>query len=203
MEAFNGVFPKALSGLMEENYQTRIRGTTLMSFSNRYGHLVLSTGNKSELSVGFCTQYGDTCGGLAPISDCYKMEVYAMAKYRNQIAGKDIIPQVIINKEPSAELSPGQLDTDSLPPYPVLDGILKFLIEGDTLSGKDYEKELARFLLTYDIKVIQKIVKLVQRAEFKRRQAAFTIKMHEKAFGYGRRVPVAQKWLEYSNILYK
>jgi NAD+ synthetase len=189
---FNGVFDKADEGLMEENLQARIRGQLLMSFSNRYGHLVLSTGNKSEMSVGYCTVGGDMMGGLAPISDLYKMEVYAVAKYINKLKGKETIPQVIIDKEPSAELAPNQKDVDSLPPYPILDTILKLFIEGDVLSNEERFKceEIVRSNYGY----VDKVLRLVRKAEFKRRQSAITIKMHQKAFGYGRRIPIAQKW---------
>jgi NAD+ synthetase len=194
LQQFNYIFPKSIPGLAEENLQARIRGQILMTFSNRYGYLVLSTGNKSELSVGYCTIHGDMAGGLAPISDLYKMEVYAVAKYINKLHGKEMIPQVIIDKEPSAELAPNQRDVDSLPPYPVLDALLKFFIEGEVLPKaeflmcgavtKEYPLDAAR------------ILKLINKAEFKRRQAAITIKMHQKAFGYGRRIPIAQKWIE-------
>lgn len=174
-------------GLMEENLQARIRGQILMAYSNRYGYMVLSTGNKSEMSVGYFTIYGDACGGMAPISDLYKMEVYALARYINAFYGKEMIPQTIIDKAPSAELAPDQKDTDSLPSYPVLDAILRHLIEGKDpinpgVSGGINSKD------------ISKVRGLIKRAEFKRRQAAITIKMHDKAFGYGRRIPIAQKW---------
>lgn len=175
------------TGLMEENLQARIRGQILMAYSNRYGYMVLSTGNKSEMSVGFFTIYGDACGGMAPISDLYKMEVYAVAKYINEFHGKEMIPQVIIDKEPSAELAPDQRDTDSLPPYPVLDVILNHLIEGVDFINPGISRGI-------DSGDIARVKRLLKQAEFKRRQAAITIKMHDKAFGYGRRIPIAQKW---------
>lgn len=189
---FNEIFPEKKPALMEENLQARIRGQLLMSFSNRYGCLVLSTGNKSELSVGFCTIGGDMMGGLAPISDIYKMEVYAVARYINKFYGKEMIPQVIIDKEPSAELAPDQIDTDSLPPYPVLDAILKILIEGEVLPSDELDK--CKIICAEHRDDVIKIRGLLKRAEFKRRQAAITLKMHHKAFGYGRRIPIAQKW---------
>lgn len=192
-DEFNSVFGDSVFDLMEENLQARIRGQLLMSFSNRYGALVLSTGNKSELSVGYCTLHGDMCGGLAPISDLYKMEVYAIAKFINEKHGKEMIPQVIIDKEPSAELAPNQIDKDSLPPYPILDNILKYIIEGDILEEDEW-RDLFEKVSKYDTDMIKKILLLVKKAEFKRRQAAITIKMHNKAFGYGRRIPVAQGW---------
>ena len=185
LNSFNGIFPEAKAGLMEENLQARIRGMLLMSFSNRYGSLVLSTGNKSELSVGYCTVGGDMMGGLAPISDLYKMEVYALADFVNQFNGKEIIPQVIIDKAPSAELSPDQKDSDSLPSYPILDAILKYILE----------EEENDILEKIQSEQINKVLLLLKRAEFKRRQAAITIKMHKKAFGYGRRIPVAQDYI--------
>jgi NAD+ synthase (glutamine-hydrolysing) len=153
--------------------------------------MVLSTGNKSEMSVGYFTIYGDACGGMAPISDLYKMEVYAIARYINELHGKEMIPQVIIDKEPSAELAPDQRDTDSLPPYPVLDAILRHLVEGEKLSSPT--------AISSD--TLSKVKRLIKNAEFKRRQAAITIKMHNKAFGYGRRIPIAQKWECQSTII--
>jgi len=193
LSSFDAIFPPAPPALMEENLQARIRGKILMSFSNRYGYLVLSTGNKSEMSVGFCTVGGDMMGGLSPLSDLYKMEVYAVSKYINEFFGKEMIPQVIIDKEPSAELSPGQRDVDSLPPYPVLDAILKYVIEGDVLSEK--ELEYCKGVIARNGSCTEKVMNLINKAEFKRRQAALTIKMHKKSFGYGRRVPIAQKWV--------
>jgi NAD+ synthetase len=189
---FNDIFPEMKPGLMEENLQARIRGQLLMSFSNRYGCLVLSTGNKSELSVGYCTVGGDMMGGMAPISDLYKTEVYAVAKYINIFYGRPMIPPSIITKEPSAELAPDQRDTDSLPPYPILDAILKVLIEGEVLPEDEFNKCDAICAKHRDDVI--KIRDLMRRAEFKRRQAAITLKMHHKAFGYGRRIPIAQKW---------
>lgn len=148
--------------------------------------------NANGIDVHNCTIHGDMSGGLAPISDEYKMEVYAVAKYINELHGKEMIPQVIIDKEPSAELAPNQRDVDSLPPYPILDAILKYIIEGDVLSKVEFEH--CKSIFDQHPEQTEKILKLISRAEFKRRQAAITIKMHEKAFGYGRRIPVAQKW---------
>jgi NAD+ synthase/NAD+ synthase (glutamine-hydrolysing) len=194
LQQFNYIFPESIPGLAEENLQARIRGQTLMTFSNRYGYLVLSTGNKSELSVGYCTIHGDMAGGLAPISDLYKMEVYAVSKYINKLHGKEMIPQVIIDKEPSAELAPNQRDVDSLPPYPVLDALLKFFIEGEVLPKEEFM--ICEAVVKEHASDAARILKLINKAEFKRRQAAITIKMHQKAFGYGRRIPIAQKWVE-------
>lgn len=177
-------------GIMEENLQARIRGLIIMSYSNRYKSLVLSTGNKSELSVGYCTIAGDMVGGLAPISDLYKTEVYSVAEYINVLYGKEIIPDEIIDKQPSAELAPFQKDSDSLPPYDILDPILMCLIEGDSLE-EDEKKDYLRCVEEH-IEESQKIAYLLNKAEFKRRQAAITIKVHSKAFGYGRRIPIAK-----------
>jgi len=188
-------------GLEWENTQARIRGTILMAYSNRYGNLVLSTGNKSEMSVGYCTLYGDMNGGLAVLADVYKTEVFALAREINAQAGRELIPVAIIDKPPSAELAPDQKDTDSLPPYPVLDAVLKLYIEGSYLSNE----ERNRCLLTisdylrplkdqdaYDL--TGKITKMVDRAEFKRRQAPPCIRVHPRAFGAGRRLPIAQRF---------
>lgn len=170
-------FNQEFIGLANENTQARVRGTILMAYSNKTGALVLSTGNKSEMSVGYCTLYGDMNGGLSPISDLYKTEVFELSNWINR--GGEIIPWNIINKAPSAELAPDQKDTDSLPIYSILDSILKHLIE-----GKDKPP--------YSDELIAKIHKMILRNEFKRRQAAPTIKMHDKSFGYGRRIPLAQ-----------
>ena len=120
-----------------------MRGTMLMEYSNAFGHLLLTTGNKSEISVGYCTLYGDTNGGLGLIGDLYKTEVFALSRHVNEAAGRELIPQAIIDKEPSAELAPGQRDTDSLPPYPVLDEILKLLIEGRRLAPAEFDARRA------------------------------------------------------------
>lgn len=175
-----------LCGLADENTQARIRGTILMAYSNKTGAMVLSTGNKSEMSVGYCTLYGDMNGGLSPISDLYKTEVFELAKWINR--DKEIIPWTIINKAPSAELSPNQKDTDSLPPYEVLDEILKYLIEGNTIY-------LSNVITVITVELVNKIHKMVLRNEFKRRQSAPTIKIHNKSYGYGRRIPLAQSYL--------
>ncbi len=126
-----------MEGVALENLQARIRGTILMEYSNRFGHLLLTTGNKSEISVGYCTLYGDTNGGLGVIGDLYKTEVFGLCRHLNASAGREIIPLAIIDKPPSAELAPGQKDTDSLPPYEVLDEVLKVLIEGERLGGNE------------------------------------------------------------------
>jgi len=186
---FDSVFEKNdKMSIMKENLQARIRGQILMAYSNEFGSLVLSTGNKSELSVGYSTLYGDMCGGLSPIAGLYKMEVYGVANYFNTLKGKELIPKTIIEKAPSAELSPNQKDTDSLPEYPVLDAILKYYIEDDPESRNI---ENIRFINSESIK---KVLSLIKKAEFKRRQSSIGLKMHYKDFGFGRRIPVAQNW---------
>lgn len=175
---FASAFGTPLQGLALENVQARIRGTVLMEYSNQRGPLLLTTGNKSELSVGYCTLYGDTNGGLGLIGDLYKTEVFALARHLNEQAGADAddtgpIPRAIIDKPPSAELAPGQRDSDSLPPYDVLDEVLKWHIEGQAL--------------------VQRVRQLIARSEYKRRQAAPVIRVRGLAFGSGRQMPVAAK----------
>jgi len=171
--------------ITEENIQARIRGNILMAFSNKFGALVLSTGNKSELAVGYCTLYGDMSGGLAVISDVPKTTVYKLAEFMNR--DKIIIPEEIIKKAPSAELRPNQKDEDSLPPYPVLDKILHCYIEEgmseDEIVGVGFERETVKW-----------VIKTVNRNEYKRKQAAPGLKVTSKAFGMGRRMPVAAKY---------
>ncbi len=168
----------------EENLQARVRGNILMAFSNKYGYLVLSTGNKSELAVGYCTLYGDMSGGLAILSDVPKTMVYELAGHINRKA--EVIPRAIIDKPPSAELKPGQLDTDSLPPYPVLDAILQAYVE--ELRSVD---EIVAAGFAAD--VVRRVAAMVDRNEYKRAQAAPGIKVTTKAFGIGRRMPIAAK----------
>uniref|UniRef100_A0A7C2IVK3 Glutamine-dependent NAD(+) synthetase n=1 Tax=Ammonifex degensii TaxID=42838 RepID=A0A7C2IVK3_9THEO len=166
----------------EENVQARIRGNILMFISNREGYLVLSTGNKSELAVGYCTLYGDMSGGLSVLADVPKMMVYELARYINR--EREIIPAAVLTKAPSAELRAGQRDEDSLPPYRILDPILKGYIE-ENLSS---EEIAAR---GFDLALVRDVIRRVDRAEFKRRQAAPGLKVTTKAFGMGRRLPVA------------
>ena len=177
-----------VKGLTEENLQARIRGATLMAFSNKTGALLLTTGNKSELAVGYCTLYGDMCGGLAVISDLPKTDVYRLAEHLNETAGREVIPRNTITKPPSAELAPDQKDTDSLPPYDVLDAILFRYVELD--EGVD--EMVARG--GFDREIVEKIVKLTDRSEYKRRQAAPGLKVTSRAFGFGRRMPIAQRY---------
>lgn len=176
--------------LTEQNIQARIRGTVLMALSNRQGRLLLSTGNKSELAVGYCTLYGDMNGGLAVISDIPKTVVYELAHYINR--EKEIIPARIIKKAPSAELKPDQTDQDDLPPYEILDSILKGYIED--LKGAE---ELVQS--GFDPKLVEEVISRVDRNEYKRHQAAPGLKVTTKAFGYGRRYPLAQR---YSQSIY-
>lgn len=192
---FERSFGRPLEGLPLENLQARVRGTVLMAYSNAYGHLLLTTGNKSEISVGYCTLYGDTNGGLGLLGDLYKTEVFALSRHLNDVAGRELIPQVIIDKEPSAELAPGQRDTDSLPPYPVLDEILKVLIEGERLSAPEYAQacaEVARLNQSPEGRaLVQRIRGMIARNEYKRRQAPPIIRVRARAFGTGRQMPIA------------
>jgi NAD+ synthetase len=176
-------------GITEQNIQARIRGTILMGLSNKYGSLVLSTGNKSELAVGYCTLYGDMTGGLAVISDVPKTTVYDLARFINQ--EQEYIPPRIISKAPSAELKPDQLDQDDLPPYDILDSILKGYIE--EFQGAD---ELVQ--MGFDKKIVEEVIFRVVRNEYKRYQAPPGLKVTSKAFGYGRRYPLAQRYIKTS-----
>ena len=182
-----------VDGVAEENLQARVRGTTLMALSNQDGHLVLATGNKSELAVGYSTMYGDAVGGFAPIKDLYKTQVWQLAKWRNQLAlsqgEKPPIPVNSINKEPSAELRPGQKDSDSLPDYKVLDQILNVYIDQD--CGRP-----AALAAGFDAQLVDKVVRLVDRAEYKRRQYPPGTKISSRAFGKDRRLPITSHWNE-------
>jgi NAD+ synthase (glutamine-hydrolysing) len=182
-----------LKGLAEENLQARIRGTTLMGISNQEGHLVLATGNKSELAVGYSTLYGDAVGGFAPIKDIYKTDVWALANWRNQKAIKDgavaPIPERSITKEPSAELRPGQKDSDSLPDYKVLDKLLMAYVDQD----HGYEQLLSD---GFDPQLVRRVLSLVDKAEYKRRQYPPGTKVSSRAFGKDRRLPMTSKWSE-------
>ena len=182
-----------LTGLAEENVQARVRGTTLMGLSNQYGHLVLATGNKSELACGYSTLYGDAVGGYAPIKDIYKTDVWALSRWRNQVA-KDAgevppIPERSITKEPSAELRPDQKDSDSLPEYEVLDKVLKAYVDDDL--GRD-----ALIAAGFDKALVMRVISLVDRAEYKRRQYPPGTKVSKRAFGKDRRLPMTSKWRE-------
>lgn len=182
MTAFEQVIPD-LSGLAHENMQSRVRGNILMSLSNESGAMVITTGNKSEVAVGYATLYGDMCGGYNPIKDLYKMQVYALAQWRNEIEGEELIPSNIIDKAPSAELRPDQKDEDNLPSYTVLDDILECLIEEemsiDDIVAKDHERD-----------TVVRVMNLLDIAEYKRRQAAPGAIVSSKAFGRDRRYPI-------------
>ena len=185
--ALASVFAGRPEDVAEENLQSRLRGLLVMGFSNKHGALVLTTGNKSELAVGYCTLYGDMCGGLAPISDLAKMRVYALARHLNARAGRALVPEASIDKPPSAELRPGQTDQDSLPPYPVLDAILEGLVERHLSVAAVARASGAPPAL------VAKIARRLDLSEYKRRQAAPGLKVSAKAFGIGRRVPIAQR----------
>jgi len=176
-------------GLAEENLQARIRGMLLMAISNRYGHLVIATGNKSEMACGYATLYGDMAGGFALLKDVFKTEVYALCRYRNELS--PVIPERVLTKPPSAELRHDQKDSDSLPPYEELDPILEGYIEND--AGID---DLVA--AGHDRAVVERVVALVDRAEYKRRQAAPGPKVTTKAFGRDRRLPITNRWRERS-----
>ncbi|MGJ0430546.1 NAD+ synthase [Methylobacter sp.] len=193
---FSSAFARTLKGLTLENLQARIRGTILMEYSNEFGALLLSTGNKSEISVGYCTLYGDTNGGLNLIGDLYKTEVYRLSRYINDRTGREMIPADIINKEPSAELAPDQKDTDSLPPYEVLDEILKYIIEGKQLSNPEYQrvKSYVDQVNETNQGLVSKITKMIARNEYKRFQAPLIIRIRARAFGNGRQMPIAAKY---------
>lgn len=192
---FENAFASELKGLSLENLQARVRGAILMEYSNTFGHLVLTTGNKSEISVGYCTLYGDTNGGLGLIGDLYKTEVFELSKHINQVAGREIIPNSIIEKEPSAELAPGQRDTDSLPPYEFLDIILKHLIEGSRLGVEErepVENSYKAIEKSADgAALIKRIKTMIARNEYKRRQAPPILRLRSRAFGSGRQMPIA------------
>jgi NAD+ synthetase len=181
--AFAGLPPD----VTEENLQARIRGALLMAFSNKFNHLLLTTGNKSELAVGYCTLYGDMCGGLAIISDVPKMTVWEMSRWINQNAGRELIPQRSIDKVPTAELRPNQTDQDSLPPYDVLDAILNRYVEEEMSAAQIIGQG-------FDAPTVMRVIKLIDRSEYKRRQAAPGIKVTSRAFGFGRRMPIAQNY---------
>ena len=183
----------SLTGLAEENVQARVRGTTLMGLSNQEGHLVLATGNKSELACGYSTLYGDAVGGYAPIKDIYKTDVWALSRWRNQVAREvgetPPIPENSITKEPSAELRPDQKDSDSLPEYEILDRVLKAYVDDDL--GRD-----ALIAAGFDKELVMRVIGLVDRAEYKRRQYPPGTKVSQRAFGKDRRLPMTSKWRE-------
>jgi NAD+ synthetase len=183
-QTFADLFADTEFGIAEENLQSRIRGNLLMAISNKFGHLLISTGNKSEMAVGYCTLYGDMNGGLAAIADVPKTRVYSICEWLNH--NQEIIPRNILTKPPSAELKPGQVDQDSLPPYDILDNILdQFILE--------YKSAAEIIASGHDPVTVERVTKLVTRAEFKRKQAAPGLKVTDRAFGTGWRMPIASK----------
>ena len=182
-ERFEGTEP----GLAEENIQARIRGNLVMALSNKFGWLVLTTGNKSEMSVGYATLYGDMAGGFAVIKDVFKLLVYRLVRWRNESAGRELVPASVLERPPSAELRAEQLDEDSLPPYEMLDRILEGYVERD----EGIEALVAHGLPR---ETVEEVVRLVDRAEYKRRQAPPGIRISSKAFGRDRRLPITNRF---------
>ena len=191
MEAYTAtladLFEGSEPGLAEENLQARVRGTLLMALSNKFGWLVVATGNKSELSVGYATLYGDMAGGFALLKDVFKTDVFRLARHLNERAGRELIPVSIIERAPSAELRADQRDEDSLPPYAELDRVLEAYVEEDRsreeLSADGFDREL-----------VERAVALIDRSEYKRRQAPPGVKLRPKAFGRDRRTPITNRW---------
>jgi NAD+ synthase (glutamine-hydrolysing) len=185
--ALADAFADTQPDLTEENIQARVRGVLLMALSNKFGWMLVATGNKSELSVGYATLYGDMAGGFALLKDVYKTDVFRLARYLNERAGRELIPQSIIDRAPSAELRDNQLDEHSLPPYPQLDEVLEEYVEHDRtleeLSADGFDKD-----------VVERAVSMIDRAEYKRRQAPPGVKLRPKAFGRDRRTPITNKW---------
>jgi NAD+ synthase (glutamine-hydrolysing) len=184
--ALSPVFGNMPEDFTEENMQSRLRGSTLMALANKFGALVLTTGNKSEMAVGYCTLYGDMCGALAVIADVPKTMVYRLSEYRNRIA--PVIPRTTIEKVPSAELRPNQTDQDTLPPYEVLDCILEDYVENYKTAEQIASER------SYDYKLVSSVIRMIERSEYKRQQAAPVLKISKKAFGSGRRFPIAAKY---------
>lgn len=185
-EALSPVFGNLPEDFTEENLQSRLRGSALMALSNKFGALVLTTGNKSEMAVGYCTLYGDMCGALAVIADVPKTMVYRMSEYRNGIS--QVIPRATIEKVPSAELRPNQTDQDTLPPYEIIDCILQDYVE-DYKTAEQIARERG-----YECKLVHSVIRMIERSEYKRQQAAPILKISRKAFGIGRRFPIAAKY---------
>jgi len=181
------VFKDLPFSVAEENIQARCRGTLLMAVANKFGYILLNTSNKSELAVGYGTLYGDMAGGLGVLGDCYKLQVYELAKFIN--SEREIIPENIISKAPSAELRPGQKDVDSLPPYDILDQVLYQYIE--RVQGPSEIKSQG-----FDAPLVDRILKLVNRNEYKRNQFCPIIRVSPKAFGTGRRMPIVASYLD-------
>src|SRR5215216_1618886 len=189
MEMLEGPFKGLPEDATEENIQARIRGNIIMAFSNKFGWIALSTGNKSELSVGYSTLYGDMAGGFAVIKDVPKTLVYRICRYVNEVGGRNVVPDSILTKQPSAELRPGQRDVDSLPPYEILDPILEAYIEED-------KGVRAIMAAGFDEEDVRRVIRMVDRAEYKRRQAPIGIKVTSRAFGRDRRMPMTNRYSE-------
>ena len=191
VNAFDGVLAESFEGhapdLAEENLQARVRGVLLMALSNKFGWLVVATGNKSELSVGYATLYGDMAGGFALLKDVFKTDVFRLARHLNERAGRELIPASIIERAPSAELRDNQLDEDSLPPYPALDRVLEAYVEQDR-SREELSTD------GFDPDVVDRALALIDRAEYKRRQAPPGVRLTPKAFGRDRRTPITNRW---------
>ena len=191
IDAFSDTLAQPFAGrepdLTEENIQARARGVLLMALSNKFGWMLVATGNKSELSVGYATLYGDMAGGFALLKDVYKTDVFRLARHLNRRAGKEVIPQSIIDRAPSAELRANQLDEDSLPPYPELDKVLEQYVEHDRTLEELSEDG-------FDEQTVQRAVAMIDRAEYKRRQAPPGVKLRPKAFGRDRRTPITNRW---------
>jgi NAD+ synthase (glutamine-hydrolysing) len=187
LEALSASFSGTEPGIAEENLQARIRGTLVMALSNKFGWLLVAAGNKSELSVGYATLYGDLAGGFALLKDVYKTDVFRLARHLNERAGRELVPESTIERAPSAELREGQLDEDSLPPYPELDRVLEAYVEED----RSLEELSAD---GFDPDVVARAVELIDRAEYKRRQAPPGVRLRPKAFGRDRRTPITNRW---------
>jgi NAD+ synthase (glutamine-hydrolysing) len=181
------LFAGTQPNLAEENVQARIRGNVLMTISNKFGWMVLTTGNKSEMATGYATLYGDMAGGFAVIKDVPKTLVYALCRDLNERQGREIIPQTVLDKPPSAELAPDQLDSDSLPPYEVLDPVIEGYVEGDLSVSELIERG-------HDPEIVQRVARMVDRNEYKRRQAPPGVRVSPKAFGKDRRLPITNRW---------
>jgi NAD+ synthase (glutamine-hydrolysing) len=191
VDAFESILAESFAGrepdLAEENLQARIRGVLLMALSNKFGWLVVATGNKSELSVGYATLYGDMAGGFALLKDVFKTDVFRLARHLNEQAGRELIPATIIERAPSAELRDDQLDEDSLPPYTALDRVLEAYVEQDR-SREELSQD------GFDADVVERALALIDRAEYKRRQAPPGVRLTPKAFGRDRRTPITNRW---------
>jgi NAD+ synthase (glutamine-hydrolysing) len=187
LEMLAGPFAGVPPDITEENIQARIRGNILMALSNKFGWLVLTTGNKSEMAVGYSTLYGDLAGGFAVLKDVFKTTVFDLCRWRNEVARHELIPNSVIEKPPSAELRPDQKDEDSLPPYPVLDAILKLYVEDDRRSTDIVAQG-------YDAETVTRVINLVEQSEYKRRQAPPGVKISTRAFGKDRRLPIINRY---------